>query len=116
VVVDGFVVHEVLTRDALGLVLAHSNPLLLSNQASPTIYTLCETATHSDSRGRRRGCGAPAWSASIRVHIFCVPSTRQLADLGRLRSPKTCSRQPDRMNSAAAPSGSFLPRMPARGR
>ena len=41
-----------------------------------------------------RSAKPPAWSASIRVHIFCVPSTRQSADLGRLRSLKTCSRQP----------------------
>ena len=33
-----------------------------------------------------RSAKPPAWSASIRVHIFCVPSTRQSADLGRLRS------------------------------
>jgi len=41
-----------------------------------------------------RSAKPPAWSASIRVHIFCVRSTRQSADLGRLRSLKTCSRQP----------------------
>jgi len=41
-----------------------------------------------------RSAKPPAWSASIHVHIFCVRSTRQSADLGRLRSLKTCSRQP----------------------
>ena len=52
---------------------------LRGTEVAAAFYTLCET---------------PAWSASIRVHIFCVPSTRPSADLGRLRSLKTCSRQP----------------------
>ena len=52
---------------------------LRGNEVVAACYTLCETA---------RLVG------SIRVHIFCVPSTRQSADPGRLRSLKTCSRQP----------------------
>ena len=48
-------------------------------EVAAAFYTLCETAS---------------WSASIRVHRVCVSTTRQLADQGRLRSLKTCSRQP----------------------
>lgn len=57
----------------------HGSRSLRGAEVAAAFHTFCET---------------PAWSASIRVHIFCVPSTRQSADLGRLRSLKTCSRQP----------------------
>jgi hypothetical protein len=53
---------------------------LRGTEVAAAFYTLCETA---------RLVGVDS-----RVHIFCVPSTRQSADLGRLRSLKTCSRQP----------------------
>jgi transposase IS66 family protein len=58
----------------------HSGPRSVrGTEVAAAFYTLCETAS---------------WSASIRVHRVCVPSTRQSAHLGRLRSLKTCSRQP----------------------